>query len=364
MSFLSRVRAALAVPAVAAGDVRLLSPYDDVNHLWPIVAPEWLPAHSITRAQAMSVPAVSRARRVICSTIARLPLAAYHGDAPAYDQPTWLDRTDGPVSPYHRMLWTVDDILFYGWSAWAVQRGYDGKVTAADRIPWDRWHIDDDGQVIYRAEDGTETPAADDSVILIPGSDEGLLTASAGAIRHALALLDAASKAAQTPAAYLELHQTNDLPLTDGDRKKIIDGWVQARRGENGGVAFTSAGIEVKEHGTFDAHLVVEGRNAAALDVARAMGLPGTIIDATVDKSSLNYENAESKATDLIDFGLAAYMAPISARLGMDDVVPRGTRIAFDLESMIGPGATRGTPDDGGASTPTAAPTTPQEADQ
>jgi len=39
-------------------------------------------------------------------------------------------------------------------------------------------------------------------------------------------------------------------------------------------------------------------------------------------------------------------------RLGMDDVVPRGTRIAFDLESMIGPGATRGTPDDDGASTP------------
>lgn len=337
---------------MVAGDVevRRLSPYDDTNHLWNFVAPEWFPDRGITREVAMSIPAVKRARRTIAHGVAGLPLHAYQGDAVAERQPAWLDRTDGPVSPYHRLLWTTDDLIFYGWSAWAVERDDSGLVVAADRIPFDRWSIDDHGRVLYRHSDGTDVPAREDSVILIPGSDEGLL-ATPSVVRHAARLLDAAAKAAETPAAHIELHQTNDLPLTDTDRKMIRDSWIAARRGENGGVAFTSAGIEAKEHGTFDAHLLVEGRNAAALDIARAMGVPGSVVDATVDKASLNYETAESKARDLIDYGLSAYMLPISARLSMDDVVGPGLSIRFDLEDVIGPGATSGSPDDGGHST-------------
>lgn len=353
MSLLTRLRAALAAPAVAAGDVRRLSPYDDVNHLARLDYPEWFGPAEVTRSAAMAVPAVSRARRVICNSIGRMPLRAYRSDVPLPTQPSWIDRTDGPVSPYHRMVWTVDDLLFYGWSCWAVNRSESsGAVIAADRVPFDAWHIDDAGRVVWRDPDGVDVIARNDSVILIPGGDAGLLADSAGAIRHAANLLAAADKAADTPAAYLELHQTNEYPLTEAERDRILKDWRAARRGDGGGVALTSAGIEVKEHGTFDAHLLVEGRNAAALDVARAMGMPGSVVDATVEKASLNYETTESKARDLIDYGLSAFMSPISARLGMDDVVPRGVAIKFDLEDMIGPGATRGTPDDATESTP------------
>ncbi len=350
---------------MVAGDVevRRLSPYDDTNHLWNFVAPDWFPDRGVTREVAMSIPAVKRARRTIAHGVASLPMHAYRGDDVAAHQPVWLDRTDGPISPYHRLLWTTDDLIFYGWSAWAVERDDDsGLVVAADRIPFDRWSIDDQGRVLYRHSDGTETPAREDSVILIPGSDEGLL-ATPSVVRHAAHLLDAAAKAAETPAAHIELHQTNDLPIADSDRQKIIDSWVKARRGENGGVAFTSAGIEAKEHGTFDAHLLVEGRNAAALDIARAMGVPGSVVDATVDKASLNYETAESKARDLIDYGLSAYMLPISARLSMNDVVGPGLSVRFDLEEAIGPGATAGSPDDGGHSTAPTAPASKVPAD-
>lgn len=357
MKFLDRVRTALAAPAAASGQVKFLSPYDDVNHLWPIIAPDWLPAAGITRSQAMSVPAVKRARGIICTTIARIPLRAYMNGDTDLIQPSWLDRTDGPVSPYHRMVWTVDDLLFHGWSLWAVSRhSGNGSVVAADRVPFDRWHIESDGSIVYRSPDGTDTPVDPATVVLIPGSDEGLLTASAGALRHAADLLAAASSAAANPAAYLDLHQTNEYPITEDERDRIIGGWRAARRGENGGVAFSSAGIEVRELGTFSEHLLVEGRNASALDVARAMSLPGTAIDATVDKSSLNYENTESKAADLIDYGLSAFMSPITARLGMDDMVPAGVSIRFDLSAETGPQGTAGTPDDGGGSTASTAP--------
>ncbi len=353
MSLLTRLRSALALPAVAAGDVRRLSPTDDTNHLWSIVAPDWFTsARVMDRAAAMRIPAVSRARRVIVNGVSGIPLRAYTADKLAATQPAWLDRTDGPMSPYHRMLWTVDDLLFYGWSAWAVQRSTAGVVLAADRIPFDQWHIEPEtNRIMWTPPGGSPSPVADGSVILIPGSDDGLLTDGATALRHAANLLRNADAAAENPSAYLDLHQTNEVPITEADRKEIIAAWVAARRGENGGVAFSSAGIEVRELGAPIEHLLVEGRNAAALDVARAMGVPGATIDATTAGASLTYETAESKARDLIDYGLSAFMSPISARLGLDDMAPRGTAIKFDLEDVIGPQGTAGPPDDGSAST-------------
>lgn len=356
MTFLDRVRRALAAPAAVSGQVRYLSPYDDSNHLATLAVADWLPTNGvITREAAMAVPAVKRARSIICTTIGRIPLAAYRGDTQleGSDRPLWLDRTDGPVSPYHRMLWTVDDLLFHGWSLWAVGRDSTGRVIAADRVPPASWRMDRGAIVYVDQASGVETIADPKSVVLIPGSDEGLLASSAGALRHAGDLLRAAGTAAAQPAAYLDLHQTNDYPMTDTERDRILAGWRAARSGANGGVAFSSAGLEVRELGTFDAHLLVEGRNAAALDVARAMSVPGHVLDADSGES-MTYTNARDKARDLIDYGLSAHMSAIAARLGMDDMSPRGTSIRFDLEAVTGPGATDGTPDDGSASTPPA----------
>ncbi|MGB3604232.1 MAG: phage portal protein [Gordonia sp. (in: high G+C Gram-positive bacteria)] len=354
MSFFDRVRTALAAPAAVAGQVRYLSPYDDSNHLLSVVAPDWLPSNgAMTRELAMSVPAVKRARNIICTTIARIPLDAYRGDAAltGTDRPLWLDRTDGPISPYHRMVWTIDDLLFSGWSLWAVKRNTAGQVIAADRVPINAWRIDG-ANVIYIYPNGVETIADPSSIVLIPASDEGLL-AQPGPIRHAADLLNAASTAAANPAAYLDLHQTNGYDMTDDERDRIINSWRSARRGENGGVAFSSAGIEVRELGTFNEHLLLDGRNAAALDIARAMSVPALVLDAATD-SSMTYVNAQAKAQDLIDYGLSAFMAPVAARLGLDDVSPRGTSIRFNLDAFTGDGATAGTPDDGGSSTPPA----------
>lgn len=360
MSLLSKVRAALALPAIANGDVRYQSPYDQDNHLWNFVHPDWFPNLGMTRSQAMGIPAVSRARRVICHSIASLPLRAYQGEQLASNQPIWLDRTNGVVSPYHRMLWTCDDLLFYGLSAWAVTRDYDGQVIDADRVPVDQWSLRD-GVFVYVSPDGTQTEADARSVILIPGSDEGLL-AHPEALTHARDLLRAATKAAENPVAYIDLHQTNDEPITAEVRDRIRADWARARSGQNGGIAFTSNGIEARELGSMSEHLLIEGRNAAALDIARQVGIPGTIVDAN-NGSSMTYETGQSKALDLVNYGLSAYMSPISARLGLDDVVPRGTALRFDLENLIGPGATVAAPDDGSHSTP-GTPAAPQAPNQ
>ena len=39
---------------------------------------------------------------------------------------------------------------------------------------------------------------------------------------------------------------------------------------------------------------------------------------------------------EFVDFDLALYMTPITARLSQDDVVPAGNRVAFDLADFTG----------------------------
>ena len=108
MSFLDRLRRTLATPylATAPRPAALQSPFDVDNHLARVSFPTSArsSAYPITRAAAMAVPAVSRARLILANTVASIPLVAYRGDVRAEDQPRWIDRTNGPVSPYHRML--------------------------------------------------------------------------------------------------------------------------------------------------------------------------------------------------------------------------------------------------------------------
>ncbi|WP_069163150.1 phage portal protein [Nocardia altamirensis] len=353
MGVLSSLKAIRSLPDLAAAArnspnaLQVSSPFSRYpNHLNEVVWPDLVGLDNVlpmTRLEAMSVPAMARARRIIAGSIARMPLRAYRADTLLSQQPLWLDRTDGPVSPFHRMLWTVDDLLFYGWSLWALTRDSAGLVISAGRIAWERWEFDSTGRIVVDGE-----LAADADVCLIPGVDEGVLWFAQRAIRHASKLIAAADKVADTPAANLELHQTTDAPMTRPEIDALVASWAAARRGSNGGVAYTNSAIELREHGAPDGHLLIEGRNAAAVDIARAAGIPAASIDATGPTASLTYETTQSRNIELVDYGLAPYMSAISARLGMDDMVPRGTRIAFDTEDFVGPTVRVQVPDDGG----------------
>lgn len=328
MGFLGTIRDALALPALATHTVPFESPWASPNHLLPVNVPD-MADRGVTRSLAMSVPALSRGRLLIVGSIARCPLMATRGGDLLPEQPRWLSRTDGPVSPFHRMLWTIDDLLFYGWSLWALDRAADGTVIAADRVPYHAWAFTADGGVTY---DGHEVDP--DSVCLIPGVHEGIITYGATAIRHAADVNAAAARAAKTPVAHTELHQTAGEPLTQEQADQLVRGWIAARRAVDGAVSYTNPSVEVKTHGTYDGHLLVEGRQAASVDIARVTGIPAILLDASTSDGTMRYSNVDARNTEFIDFCLAPLMAAVVARLGMDDMVPRGTAIEFDTSDL------------------------------
>lgn len=325
----------LAAPSAAA----VASPWiDRPTHLDPVVMRDIFGAdlripRAITREEAVRVPALARARGLIVTTIARLPLVAVDDDGENMPDatPDFITDTRGPVTPFHRMLWTADDLFFYGWSLWAVARDGAGHVIAAERVARERWAMTSDGAVEV---DGR--PAADRDVVLIPGVTEGILTHGAATLDQALRIAAAVTRASENPVPQVELHQLNDAPMTTADIEELKLDWMRAGRGENGGVAFTNGAVEARPHGT-DAgqHLLIDGRNAVAVDIARHAGIPAPMIDATLAGSSLSYENTASRMSELVTFGLAPIMAAIAARLSQDDVTPPHVKLSFDTTETI-----------------------------
>jgi hypothetical protein len=310
------------------------SPFVEDDHLKAIVWADLLGENfqAVTRTAAMSIPAVARHRHLVCGVVARSPLVRMALET-RLPTPRWATRTDGELSPYHRMLWTADDLVFRGWSVWRADRDAHG-LARTTRIAPERWETDAAGRVMIDGEH-----VADEQLILIPGPHEGILNFGAATLRRTLNNLEAAANAARNPSAYLELHYTGDEPQTPEQIKDLVAGWAAARRGENGGVAYTNKWLEVREHGTHESHLLIEGRNADAVDVARLISNPAAMADATSSGASLTYETTEGRNDQFLDYGAGLYMDAIAARLSMDDVVAPRERIAFDTSASTDPDA-------------------------
>lgn len=283
----------------------------------------------VTRAEAMSVPSIAKARHLVCSVLARRPLVAYRGASRLGTQPPWLYRTNTQTHPNIRMLWTLDDLLFGGWSLWAVERNTARQITDAVRVPPELWSFGADGQVEVGAG-----PVEAESVILFSGPFEGLLEAAPRTIRGAAAIERAWIGRAESPIPAIDLHDTSEDPMEDDEVDAVIEAWATARSDPHGAIAYTPARIEARALGQSDPQMFVEARNAVRLDVANFTGLPAQLLDGSMSTASLTYSTQEGRRSEFIDYSLTMWLDVVEARLSMDDVTPRGTRIAFDLTDL------------------------------
>jgi len=293
-----------------------------------ILGSETLP---VTRAEAVTVPSVTAARKLLVSRIAGLPLVALDADGPLPVQPSFLYRTNGATTPWHRMAWTIDDLLFYGWSLWQVVRGADRAILDATRVPPEWWQIDPDNRITING-----APVDADDVILFPGPDEGLCVFACRTIRAAKNVESAWAGRIRNPVPLVDLHRTTDNEMEPDEVVDMIDAFTTARRDVNGAVTSTPADVDLRVFGESASSYLVEARNAVRLDVANMTGLPAAALDGSLSTASLTYTTQEGTRTELAD-ALQGWTDPIAARLSQDDVVPRGTRVRFDVSDIATP---------------------------
>ncbi len=298
------------------------------------------------RERAMALPTISRARDILASLIASLPIRRYgtqwNGEfleeIPLAPEP-WQLRPDPLTTRSHTLSWLFDDMYFYGRGYLYVKTRYSTGLPAsfqwlpavymnvqaamfAGNAPIGDYTVTFNGQAL-----------ANNDVKIFYSPVSALLEVGARAINTAERLDVAAWRFATTPTAFGWLQQTEGEPLPPEFMKEAADGWAEAR--DTSAVAAISAGFEWHESTMDPARLqLVEARQHSALDLARLANVPPYLVGAPTG-TGMTYTNAVDAKSAAVLFGALPYIEAIEQRLSAEDITPRGQIIRLDRSAWL-----------------------------
>jgi HK97 family phage portal protein len=298
-----------------------------------------------TRSEAMSVPAIARARNLIAGTIAGMPLLAYVDDEVAgtnveVPRLPWMRQPEVDTPRATTLAYTVDSLLFYGRGYWRVTDVYreDGRPRTFEWIDPTLVTFDiniETGKITRYYVNLTPVPASGiGSLVVFSSLDEGILIRGGQTIKAAYELEAATVNYARNPAPSITLKNTGmDLPSEQVE--KLLSRWRESRRSSGGSVAYLSAALDMSSVGFSPKDMMlVEAREYQVAEIARLTGIPPWYLGADTG-GSMTYSNVNSTRRDLLDFSLHPYVSAIEQRLSMDDVTPRGTHVSFSFTDFL-----------------------------
>jgi len=290
----------------------------------------------VSRQRAMTVPAIARARNLICGTGGMLPLNRFS----RYDNRRLpeipLQHQPDPAYPAS-VTWSyiLDSMVFYGGSYCQIISMYSDN-----RIQHFRWldpsliqeNLDHNNKIVGYNYDGYDLPQSGvGSVIYFPSFEDGVLSRAGRTIETAIELEEAANRAAKEPAPQVVL-KNEGVSLPAAKIQDLLAGWKAARRER--ATAYLDASMKIETVG-FDprSQQLVEARSYHANELARLMNLPPFFLGA--EANSMTYQNVESVRRDLIDMTLMPYLVAIENRLNMPDFGPRDIVFRFNLNGFL-----------------------------
>ena len=293
-----------------------------------------------TRALAMSVPSVARARNIICGTIGSLPLTTFNRITGEYVDPhRVINQPDPRVAGFVIYCWLAEDIWLYGAGYGQVLEMYSatdgGRVRAWTRVSPDRVTVDTDflnTTINGYKVDGKSVPMQGvGSIIRFDGPDEGLLHRAGKTVAAAVYLENAAVNYAKEPAPSMVL-KSNGTNLTAERISSLLSAWKTARQSRS--TAFLNADVELQQFG-FDPKTMqlAEARQYVALELSRACGIPAYFLSA--EQTSMTYSNAVNERRSLVDFSLRPILKSVEERLSLPDFVPNPVMVRFALDDFL-----------------------------
>lgn len=327
---------------------------------------KWAEHLPFERDQAISIPAVSKNRNLLVSTIARYKLVALgekwrpvdedeaRSLAPHFivrgktqvlkEQPPWLTNTSGLASPYDRMVWTVDSCIFEGVTVWHItEQGAerDGRkpILDAEWVPDGEWTWTDGHMLIH------EQPVAKDRYIIINTAFEGLLNIAGRTLRGARDTEEAWTARIRNPIPITEMVVPEDTSLKQKQIDKMAKQWLRQHRAGGPSFGISMGGVTLKTHqgAGGDKDLYIENRNAVRTDVGSFLNTRASMLDGTAGVDSLTYSTTEGEKGSYWELDLPMWTDPIEQCISR--ALPRGQRVRFDMpEGLRTPAPTEGAP--------------------
>lgn len=290
-----------------------------------VLASAWVP--KATRRDALSVPAVLRARNLICPVLGGLPLHV-HGPDRAVRANRLLEQPELGVPRSVTMTRLVEDLLFDEVAWWeVVTLGFDGFPAVVQRRDPSEVFVQPDGKVYVNGVLKTDA-----QLIRFDSPNPGLLEAAARAIRTCLLLDAAASRYAGEPVPPAYFTPAEGADPDDDEVQAALDAWAVARTTRATG--YVGSALKLNTVGMTPEQIqLAESRQHAVLEIARAAGLDAE--DLGVSTTSRTYFNAEDRRQSFLDFTLGPYVSAIQDRLSMGDVTPRGSYVRFAFEGLL-----------------------------
>jgi HK97 family phage portal protein len=292
-----------------------------------------------TRAEAMQVPAVARARGIMCGTVGSLPVHAYNKTTQSrvYGNPL-LTQPDPSLPLSVTMSWTAEDLLFSGVAYWEVLAvsPEDGRPTQARRVDpfYVTYTINEYDTIITQFYvRGRPVPMTGlGSLIMFNGIDEGILSRGGRTIHSALQIEKAIGRMAAEPVPTTVL-KNSGVDLPEPQVTAMLAAWKRARQERS--TAYLAGNLEIQTLG-FDATQMqlAENRMGMASEIARMVNIPAWYLNA--EAASMTYTNVTSERRSLIDFSIRpTLIMPIEQRLSMPDITPITQEVRFDLDDYL-----------------------------
>ena len=312
-------------------------PYSGLNSAWGF--PGEVPSVvTITREQAMTVPAVARARGILAGSIGTIPMETYNKITGAHVvNRTLIEQPDPALPRVNTIAWLVDDLLFHGAAYLQVLDVSleDGRPYRARRINPGRvtWNVNADGTMItsYNVDTKPVPPSGLNSLIVFQSIEEGLIARAGRTLKTAIELEQASYRMASEPVPQMVLmNEGMNLP---GDQvADLMDTFKRARRERS--TAYVEGPIKLEVVGLDSAQMqMVEARQFLSAEIARTCGIPAWYLNA--ESASMTYSNVTAERRSLLDFGLRPFISIIEERLSMDDVTPRNQVVRFDIDDFL-----------------------------
>lgn len=289
----------------------------------------------ITRAEAMRVPAVKRARDLIAGAIGQFPLRVLDpaGRPATTFSPNLFQQPEPGVAP--SVTWTnvVEDMLLNG-RGWfkILNNGWHNRAIDGRRLDAETVTVQ---PTIVHYPEGSATVWPDvPGLVRFDSPNRGLLDSSA-AIKACIALERMALNALNgaPPIDYFTPVDADSDPFEkDDDAADFLDEWAETRRKRS--TAYVPAGLKYESAGWEPEKLqLAEARNFAITEVARLTGIDSE--ELSVSTTSRTYFNGQDRRRQRIEDVLGPYMTAIESRCSMDDITPRGFRVVFDTSAYL-----------------------------
>lgn len=285
---------------------------------------------NISRREALAVPAIKRARDMICGGIGQFPLILIGPDGKQQDW-SLLNQPESGVPRSVTITRTIEDMLLNERAWWRTTHvGWHTKPAQVVRLEADtvtvvpKYVNYPEGQ----AKVWPEVPG----LIRFDSPNGGLLTASP-AIRAYIALARIAMQAVDgaPPIDWFTAGDDDDDPEDDEVKEHLSD-WATARRLRR--TAFVPKHLKYNRDGFNPEQLqMAAAREFAITEIARLTGIDAE--ELSVSTTSRTYFNAQDRRRDRLESVLGPYMTAVEGRLSMEDVTPRGYVTKFDTSSYL-----------------------------